>query len=303
VTAAARTTSLNPRPVPRPVETGHPAQALLARETRTRRGPVPRELGGVAVGEDAWFLHGDSFVLRAADGIGFHYRRGEGVCVEQPAGADPRDVRLWLNGSVYAAVAAINGLMPLHASAVACEGRVYAFTGPPGAGKSTLAAALGREGLPLFCDDTLVLDLSGEGALTCLPGHKRLKLWPEGLALSGAAAQEQVGSDYPKHFAEPAGGTWRQPLPLAELIFLERGEDVQIVPVSAGERIARLQDDHYTAALFEQASALPRPQRFAQLAAIAARMPMRRFARPFEPARFGDGLAAIVRHVRAGAAA
>ena len=32
--------------------------------------------------------------------------------------------------------------------------------GSTGAGKSTLVAALTRRGLPMFCDDTLVMDLS-----------------------------------------------------------------------------------------------------------------------------------------------
>src|SRR5688572_6828118 len=94
----------------------HPAMALLARETRMRRGPAPREIDGVAVARDGFMLRGDSFLLHTRDGLALHYRRGEGVTVDHPDDADPREVTLWLNGSVYAAVAAINGLMPLHAS-------------------------------------------------------------------------------------------------------------------------------------------------------------------------------------------
>lgn len=276
----------------------HPAMDLLARETRVRRGPVPCAFDGVEVAEQHWVLAGDRFLLRGDHGIRMSYRCGEGVTLDSPADADPRDIALWLNGTIYAAVAALNGLMPLHASAVACGGRVHAFTGPPGAGKSTLAAGLGRLGLPLFCDDTLILDIAAPGNIVCLPGHKRLKLWPEGVALAGAAAGEQVGSDYPKHFAEPAAGVVRHPLPLAELVFLEPGYMPAVLPVSPGERIARLQDDHYTAALFEKAGNLPLARRFGQLAAIAARMPMRRFTRPFDPARFDESLRFMFSHVQ-----
>ena len=276
----------------------HPALATMARETRVRRGPVPRELAGEPVGDGHWRLEGDSFLLRAPGGIGAFYRRGRGVTVERPTTADPRDLQLWLDGTVYAAIAALNGLLPLHASAVAHAGAVHAFSGPPGAGKSTLAAALGHDGLPLFCDDTLVLDLSGDGTVHCLPGHKRLKLWPEGLALAGAEPRELVADDYPKHFAEPAAGSVGEVLPLAALYFLEPGDAPTLHPLAPGERIARLEDDHYTAELFARADALPQAARFARLAAIAARLPMARFARPFDAGRFDEGRAWIARAIR-----
>lgn len=279
----------------------HPAVALLARETRLRQGPVPRELDGHPVRDGTHWLSGDAFLLRAPAGVGLLYRRGEGITLEHAPDADLRDVDLWLNGTLYAAVAAMNGLLPLHASAVAHEGRVYAFTGPPGAGKSTLCAALGHCGMPLFCDDTLIVDLGEPGSLIGLPGHKRLKLWPEGLKLAGAGPLEQVASDYPKHFAEPAGGHAAGALPIAELVFLEAGEAPALLPVSAGERIARLQDDHYTARLFEWANDLSRSARFAQLARIAARLPMRRFVRPFVAERFDEGVAFLAESIRSGA--
>ena len=270
----------------------------MARESRVSRGAVPRTLAGAAVGEGCWRLADDSFLLRAPGGIAAFYRRGEGVTIDHPDDADPRDLRLWLDGTVYAAIAALNGFLPIHASAIASGGQVYAFSGPPGAGKSTLAAALGHEGMPLFCDDTLVLDLSAEGVVQCLPGHKRLKLWPEGMVLSGAEPREQVASDYPKHYARSPAGEVGEVLALAELIFLEPGDEPALSELSAGERIARLQDDHYTAELFAQAGAPSRAERFARLAGIAARLPMRSLVRPLDPARFGETRGWIARAIR-----
>jgi hypothetical protein len=275
---------------------------LLARETKARRGPVSTSIAGTTVKAGCWVLHGDVLLLHAAPGIRLLYRRGEGVTVDARDDADPRDISLWLNGTIYAAAAALNGLMPLHASAVAHGGRVYAFTGPPGAGKSTLAAALGQAGFSLFCDDTLILDISDKQAIICLPGHKRLKLWPDGLSLAGARACELVASDYPKYFAEPPGGSIRQSLPLAELIFLEDGNEPYLLGVEFGERIARLQDDHYTAQLFERASNLSRAERFGQLGGLAAQIPMKRFVRPFSRMRFAEGRDYLAGHIRTGSA-
>lgn len=270
----------------------------MERETAAREGRVPHELGGFAIAPGEHFLHGDAFVLRTTSGIGFHYRRGEGLIVEAPAGSDPRDVALWLAGSVHAAIAALNGLYPLHASAIVYEGRVHSFTGAAGAGKSTLVAALAQRGFTQFADDTLLLDLTNEGPPLCLPGHKRLKLWPDALALAGVQGRGEVAADYPKQFVDPPGRAATDPLPLAELVFLERGEAIRVEALAGGERIARLQDDHYTAQLWLAAARPDRAARFAGLARLAARIAMRRFVRPFDPARFEAATACIAAHVR-----
>ncbi|MEO6041172.1 MAG: hypothetical protein ABIP41_04665 [Croceibacterium sp.] len=263
-----------------------------------RTGTVPDNVDGrpVAVGDQ--LLAGDAYLLRTTSGFGYFYRKGHGLIVEQPPGADPNEQALWLNAGVYSAVACINGLKPIHASAVAWDGRVYAFTGAPGAGKSTLVAALGDCGLPMFCDDTLVLDLSG-GPVICLPGHKRLKLTPQALALTGAQPQEKVSSAVDKFFAVPASGEVGVPLPLAQLVFLERGEIPAVEPLSGGERLARLGESHYTEFLFEQANALDRAEVFQQRAQLARRVAMSRLVRPWTPDRVAQSADFVARWIRA----
>lgn len=275
-----------------------PSQNLMEHETRVTLGPCPDALGGAVVEENSWCLHGDTFLLRAAGEHRFCYRKGAGVTVSRGPGAIVADEQLWLNGSVYAAIACINGLLPVHASAVAHDGRVHAFTGPSGAGKSTLIAALGVHGLPMFCDDTLVFDLSDPDRIMCLPGHKRLKLTPEALALTGAAPQERVCADVDKFYAQPVAGDVGQPLPLARLVFLEEGPEPLFLPITGAERIARLQDDHYTARLFLAARRPDRPALFGHLARLASQIPMARFVRPRDTTQFPVGAALAADYVR-----
>lgn len=284
--------------MPPPAQIPHPAVALMARETQLREGPVSCEIGGITVGLGKQWLHEDSFVLRTPGDLRFAYRKDEGVTVQRPADCDPAEEYLWLNGSVYAAIACINGLYPIHASAVALGGRVFAFTGPSGAGKSTLVAELTRRGLPLFCDDTLIVDLSDPGRVVCLPGHKRLKLWPDALELTGAAPDEQVMASIPKFYAQPAGESVADVLPLAELCFLEEGEPARIEPLQGGEKLVRLQDDHYTAELFLAASRPDRIARFAQLAGLARAINLTRFVRPRDRARFALDAGLAESHVK-----
>lgn len=276
----------------------HPAQLLLARETRVTAGPVPDALDGVEVAAGHHRITSDAFLLRSESGLAFLYRRGQGITVDRAPGADLSEEALWLNGSVYAAVASLNGLMPIHASAVAHRGRVYACTGPSGAGKSTLAAALGGHGLPLFADDTLVLDLSDPTQIWCLPGHKRLKLTDQALELTGAAAQEPVGAHVPKRYAVPPAGELRDVLPLADLLLIEEGPGPGIEPVSGAQRIGALDDDHYTAEYFAKARSLDRAARFALLARIAPLFALHRFTRPRDADLFAQGAALVAAHIK-----
>lgn len=277
----------------------HPAVDLLAREKRVRRGLVPRQLDGVTVPLGSSLLAGNAYLLRTHSGYGIHYRKGEGITVERSAQADQAEENLWLNGSVHAAIAAINGFLPFHASAVAFEGKAHAFSGPSGAGKSTLAAGLGRYGLPLHCDDTLVLDISDPRRVLCLPGHKRLKLTDEAIALTGAAPREKVAPQVDKHYADPAAGCVTDVLPLASLTFLEEGEDLVMEPIRGAARIARINDDHYTAEMFAMAHwHLPLATRFARIATLAEHIPMQQMFRSRDPARFDAITAEIARRIK-----
>jgi hypothetical protein len=69
------------------------------------------------------------------------------------------------------------GLEPLHATAVAIDGKAALFLGDCGLGKSTLAAAFLQTGYRLLSDDLLVLHRP-QAALLAYPGSPRIKLFP-----------------------------------------------------------------------------------------------------------------------------
>ena len=276
------------------------AELLLERETLVTYGEVPTHLFDQPLDQMSWQMRDGAFLLRGEGDHYFLYRRGRGVTVYRGSDADISEEPLWLNGSVYAAIASINGLLPIHASAVAFNGSVFAFTGPAGAGKSTLAAALGQHGLPMFCDDTLVFDLSDPDRLMCLPGHKRLKLRDDAFELTGAAREEKVSQTYEKHYATPVAGTVGTSLPIAELIFLEEGPELGLIRISGSERFVRMQDDHQTSWLFEAANKFDRTRQFEHRARLAKQIEMSRFVRPWTPGRIDEGVEFMARHVMAG---
>ena len=95
---------------------------------------------------------------------------------------EPDLLPLILGGSVLAHALMAEGRLVLQASAVEVGGRGLAIAGPPGAGKSTLAALLCAAGARLLTDDTLRVDPSAAGAL-CFPGTNTIRLTPSAAAL------------------------------------------------------------------------------------------------------------------------
>ena len=71
--------------------------------------------------------------------------------------------------------ATIRGLEVLHASGVVLDGSAVLIAGPPGAGKSSLAAALVRAGGALLSDDAVALQLN-DGELIAHAGSVMLQL-------------------------------------------------------------------------------------------------------------------------------
>jgi len=275
-----------------------PAQLLMERETRVTYGSIDLGIFGFGIEPGQGHIDADRYLLRTTAGLDYFYRRGEGITISRGEEADSSDEQLWLNGSVYSAVACINGFMPIHASAVAHDGKVFAFTGPSASGKSTLIAALGRIGLPMFCDDTLVLDLSDPDCIICLPGHKRLKLTPAAIELTGAEREERVAQDLDKYYAHAPGGDVSVPLPLAALFFLEQGSQPSIEPLSGSERFVRTHDEHYTAELFAAARRFDRTEQFEHRARLARQIPMARFVRPWDARRFHESVVLAAQCVR-----
>jgi hypothetical protein len=188
----------------------------------------------------------DGFCFQSPAGVLFRYERGQRLGMHVPAGCDD-EAKLFLWGSVFGAVAWLNDLLPLHASAVSCGGRVIAFTGDSGAGKSTLAAALAQRGLAHVCDDTLILSPSNSG-LIALPDGKPTKLWEDAFELVAAERSDKILTVPGKSYAI-AQQICTDRLPLRDLVFLEDGDDVQLVPIKGGNKLEQIPQAMYRSLL------------------------------------------------------
>ena len=146
------------------------------------------------------------------------------------------------------------GRIVLHASAVATPRGGVAFLAAAGAGKSTLAASLGRSGWPLVADDTLLVT-AGAAGLMATASYPGLRLWPSALAaLGGTTARTRlVSAGSPKRRITPADAGYRfrlRPVPLVRVYVLDpedpAGDEVTITPLSRRDALLELVRHAYT---------------------------------------------------------
>lgn len=175
-------------------------------------------------------------ILISPDGI-------ELLCEPDPA------IEGWANILPFQALplaATIRGLEVMHASGVVLDGTAVLVAGPPGAGKSSLAAALVRAGGWLLSDDAVALQLS-DGALIAHAGSTVLQLRAaEDQRLSDqqrAVLGRPTSSVADKHRYVSDGAP--EPAPLGGLFLLQRSDEQPAV-----ERLAAVDPFELIASTF-----------------------------------------------------
>lgn len=161
-----------------------------------RRGPVPADLPNPAWRNVACQCAQGQVLIAAPCGIRFLVEGGETIrwAMDEGRGATEVDVRTFLVGAAWPALALQRGLLPLHASAVSRGGVVHGFAAGAGVGKSTTAAGLARRGWSFFADDVLLVAPAPPGQPVLCHSLGDLKLPRKGLTVVGAAPGGPVRS-------------------------------------------------------------------------------------------------------------
>jgi hypothetical protein len=101
---------------------------------------VPDKLDGSTPSDSATEVTPAEVLIRIPHVARYLVRAGRHIGVDPAPGVLPRDLRVFLLGSVFGALFFQRGYFPLHAGVVVIDGGAIAFTGASGSGKSTLAA-------------------------------------------------------------------------------------------------------------------------------------------------------------------
>jgi hypothetical protein len=231
------------------------------------------------------------FRLRYSDGVEFGVdRQGTQVWAGGPEGTPLEYLAVYLLGPVLGFVLRLRGITCLHASAIAVGNQALAFLGPPGAGKSTLAAVFALSGYPVLADDVSPLREEG-GAFLIGPGLPRLCLWPKAVAHLFGSPQalpllippNELYPDWDKQYLALNGGKYRfhaSPLALAAIYILGESRadgGLRVERVEPATGLLTLVANTYRTELLDKDL---RGQEFGTLARLAAQIPLRRVASP-----------------------
>lgn len=263
-----------------------------------RRGAVPYELPDSEAEGPTWQRAGNRVLIAFPWSMRFLVEGGERIRYAAPDDCGPLDLRLFLLGTAWPALALQRGLLPLHTSAVARGKDIYAFTAPTGNGKSTLGAALSTRGYPFFADDSLLIDADD---VTQCYGYKDLKLWSVGAALAGLRPGGRVRetTGYDKRYVEPPRESPHTSGRLKVLCVLSRDmrrggvfPSPSLEPLAGREALLALYMSVHRKRM-ARAILGGRAPIFERIRALARTTDVYRFRRPFVGSLFDEGVSII----------
>ncbi|NMO95699.1 aldolase [Paenibacillus lemnae] len=174
----------------------------------------------------------------------FASENGNRILISPDTYADEDKLRLYILGSCMGALLFQRKILPLHGSAIAINGKAFAFVGHSGHGKSTLASALMQLGYSLITDDVIAVSLDDADKPFVTPAYPQQKLWQESLDNFGMdSSQYRPLFERETKFAVPVQAHFEQEtLPLAGIFELVKSDcsEVQLRTVDKLERLPLL---------------------------------------------------------------
>jgi hypothetical protein len=206
---------------------------------------------------------GRAWAQTARDGAAFYVRvtgfadfriTAEGIAVRVNPTARESTIRHLLLDQVLPIAMAAEGRLVLHASAVCrADLGIIALAGPAGAGKSTMAAALVREGWSMASDDGLLIE-AVEDRPIAVPAYPGLRMWPDAAdaaGLTGSAISEVA--EYSAKVRVTAPNVCL-PAPLRAVYVMENAERCRVEALGDRDATMALVEHAYRAEPYDAAA-------------------------------------------------
>lgn len=158
------------------------------------------------------------------------------------SGYDGDQIRLYLLGTCMGVLLMQRKILPLHGSAVAINGKVYAFVGNSGAGKSTLASAFLKRGYHLLSDDIVPVTISNNNIPIVTPSYPQQKLWQESITQFGMDSSH-LSPIFQREtkYAVPVESSYSyKQMPLAGIfeLVITKSDNISLNPITKIQRLS-----------------------------------------------------------------
>lgn len=146
-----------------------------------KTGEVPASLPSI-LGYGALFQSApDDFLLNLEKIGAFRVQNGQTITIRPLKESTSGEIRIFLFGSVMAALLHQRKTLPIHASTVTDGKGAFLISGSSSAGKSSLSKALINRGYKLISDDLSVVSPISDHTFQVQPGIPHLRLWKDTL--------------------------------------------------------------------------------------------------------------------------
>lgn len=199
--------------------------------------------------EDNTFgIHGEGVFFNSRKIALFLIKSEKEIIFDPYPNVDPQLLRLSLLGPAMAIVLSLRGYLVLHASAVRVGEGVVAFVGPKGAGKSTTAAALSRNGCDIVTDDMLVVDFTGGAPPLAVMGPALMKIREDALGYLGDLQSKEVKIKekmFKKRVFKFRRSKPYSKKPIKRIYFLKKSYKSGIIDIEKRESLIRIMSNLY----------------------------------------------------------
>ncbi|WP_160726047.1 aldolase [Bacillus sp. USDA818B3_A] len=208
-----------------------------------------KQLWNRSSNNQCFIFEGNRILFKVPDTGIFLVDEGKTIMVSPDAEADEGLIRLFILGTCMGAILMQRKILPLHGSAIAINGKAYAFVGESGVGKSTLASAFIKKGFQIISDDIIPVLLSNNSKPIVIPSYPQQKLWQESLNQFGM----ELNNFHPLYARESKYSIpvqtnfYSDNLPLGGVFELVIGEEekIEIQPIKGLERFHTLYRNTY----------------------------------------------------------
>lgn len=181
-------------------------------------------------GQDEFVIRENLVMFQVPNIATFSMQEGKRISISPMEEYEEDMIRLWILGTCMGAILMQRKVFPLHGSAVAINGKAYAFVGDSGAGKSTLASAFLNQGYQLLSDDVIAVSLSPDNTPIVTPSYPQQKLWQDSLNNFGMETSNyrSIYGRETKYNVPVPSKYFPNPLPLAGVFELVKTGDGEV---------------------------------------------------------------------------